>query len=95
MGCCCSMPAPINIGCNNEFEQKTKSLWLEIIGKDNRKAIKLLARQYEIESIVVNAPEYHDDTIVRDSPMIITYYHYTNPRQKFEWIIEPRNFYLH
>lgn len=94
MSCCNALPPPM-LECSNDFQQRTKNLWLELKEKNDRKAIKLLFRQYEIESLMQEAPEYHDTIEVRQMPLIITYYHYTNPRKKFTWVLESYKFQIH
>lgn len=81
--------------CSNNFEQRTKNLWLELKEKNDSKAIKLLFRQYEIESVMHGAHECNDTIDVRQMPLIITYHHYTNPRKKFTWVLESYKFKIH
>lgn len=91
MVCCNILPPPV-LECSNNFEQETKTMWLHLNNKIDRKAIKLLVRQYEIQSVRRDPPEYHDHIIVRENPIIISYWHYSNPTKVFEWVIEPDKF---
>lgn len=89
---CCNMISPA-LSCIPKFDMAEETLKLStMLTGDTRKAIKLLSKQYEIDSIRKDPPEYSDDRIVREMPLVITYFSWERPEVKFEWTINLNEF---
>lgn len=84
---CNSYIPDLNIDCEQVWKQRAEKFWLELKNKDDRKAIRLLAKQYVIESVIMEPDWSMEQVTVRSSPFIITYYNPLQPLIKFEWKI--------
>lgn len=80
MGCCNILPVP-NLGCENRLETGLKSLSF-VVGKQDRKILKLLNKQYFINSIEVKPQDVINEIIICQSPFIINY---TDGVREFYW----------
>jgi len=84
---------PPVLDCHPRFDMAEETLKVSTMLTGNtRKAIKLLSKQYEIEEIRQDAPEYQEDVMVREMPLVITYFSWDYPKRKFEWIIDHTEF---
>jgi hypothetical protein len=62
---------------------------LDIFKGDTRKAMKLLSKQFKIESVEQEAPfEIKENQAVKDESFVITYFDLEKPEVKFKWKIK-------
>jgi hypothetical protein len=75
-------------GCRPDMNQKTQNLSI-LLSKQERKALKLLSKQYIVESFHMDPVEFQGERIVRENPLVITYFSPEDPSKKFEWKLDP------
>ena len=93
MAGCCDSPTPVDLDClRTSIDQGVRSLRLQLKG-NAKKMLKLLFKQYKIESMNFKHPDYIRNELVPEGyPMVIKYYDPYNPETIFEWKIEPDEF---
>lgn len=89
MNCCNHSMAPLLSECGPPIEDVAQTIRIQLTGND-RKMMKLLLKQYQIYSISQDAPDFQDERIVREMPLIITYFNPEIPQTKFKWKIYTR-----
>lgn len=92
MSCSCTF-IPIILECSPSVNDVVNSIRIKVNGND-KKFLKLLLKQYEIESVTQEEPEQSDDGfIVRKRPLIVTYFNPFDPLVKFKWSCENYDIY--
>lgn len=78
------LPQPINCGQEIDLKEIVNGIRIELFGHE-RKFLKLLTKQYEIDSISRDEPEMESSRIIRMKPLVIVYFNPLYPRRKFTW----------